>query len=252
VVSNVSFRRSQQFRRTLSSDKGTEDAAPAAASNNPASGGGGGTTTLKAPPERGFGLQDNSVTVITIDSSGASANVSDEVFLPPVLQDRKSRAYGSLGSTAADGGVASFAAAAKSPAAAGQHTTAEVNVVTDGTNSEQTVQLSTPSSTLTKLAKGIDGSSERNTAETGSLITMTSDERVQIFVPSPSGGGTPYSTITKSSNQEFLHKVAAQARSVSPLFPRPTTTSISWHEMTSSPGGSGDVTTTTPEDRLRC
>ena len=73
---------------------------------------------------------------------------------------------------------------------------------------------------------------------------MTSDERVQIFVPSPSGGGTPYSTITKSSNQEFLHKVAAQARSVSPLSgPRPTTTSISWHEMTSSPGGSGDVTT---------
>ena len=49
VVSNVSFRRSQQFRRTLSSDKGTEDAAPAAASNNPASAG----TTLSAPPERG-------------------------------------------------------------------------------------------------------------------------------------------------------------------------------------------------------
>ena len=95
--------------------------------------------------------------MITIDSSGASANVSDEVFLPPVLQDRKSRAYGSLGSTvsaAVDGGAVSFAAAAAKSPTAGQHTTAEVNVVTDGTNSEQTLQVSTPSSTLTKLAKG--------------------------------------------------------------------------------------------------
>ena len=33
--------------------------------------------------------------------------------------------------------------------------------------------------------------------ETGSVITMTSDERVQIFVPSPQG--TPYNTITKGS-----------------------------------------------------
>ena len=33
--------------------------------------------------------------------------------------------------------------------------------------------------------------------ETGSVITMTSDERVQIFVPSPQG--TPYNTITKTS-----------------------------------------------------
>ena len=63
--------------------------------------------------------------------------------------------------------------------------------------------------------------------ETGSLITMTSDERVQIFVPSPSGGGTPYSTITKSSNQEFLHKEVAHLSDLSvsgtPLS-RPTTT----------------------------
>ena len=34
--------------------------------------------------------------------------------------------------------------------------------------------------------------------ETGSVITMTSDERVQIFVPSPQG--TPYNTITKTSS----------------------------------------------------
>ena len=59
---------------------------------------------------------------------------------------------------------------------------------------------------------GLEVSSDRNTVETGSLITMTSDERVQIFVPSPAGGGTPYSTITKSSNQEFLqaHKHQSQ------------------------------------------
>ena len=83
----------------------------------------------------------------------------------------------------------------------------------------------------------MEGSSERNTAETGSLITMTSDERVQIFVPSPSGGGTPYSTITKSSNQEFLHKVQAAGSNS-----RPTTTSISWHEMTSDVTSSTTVT----------
>ena len=34
-----------------------------------------------------------------------------------------------------------------------------------------------------------------NNPETGSIITMTSDERVQIFVPSPSGGGTPYRSV---------------------------------------------------------
>ena len=35
--------------------------------------------------------------------------------------------------------------------------------------------------------------------ETSSVITMTSDERVQIFVPSPQS--TPYNTITKGSQQ---------------------------------------------------
>ena len=58
VVSNVSFRRSQQFRRTLSSDKGTEDAAPATASNNPAS---GGRTPTPTP-----GRQNAPVTKTTI------------------------------------------------------------------------------------------------------------------------------------------------------------------------------------------
>ncbi len=35
--------------------------------------------------------------------------------------------------------------------------------------------------------------------ETGSIITMTSDERVQIYVPSPQT--TPYNTITKQQTQ---------------------------------------------------
>ena len=39
--------------------------------------------------------------------------------------------------------------------------------------------------------------SDEDRQETGSVITMTSDERVQIFVPSPQG--TPYNTITKTS-----------------------------------------------------
>ena len=40
-----------------------------------------------------------------------------------------------------------------------------------------------------------------NNPETGSIITMTSDERVQIFVPSPSGGGTPYRSVDISNKE---------------------------------------------------
>ena len=75
MVPNVSFRKAHQVRRTASSDK--DDSNPENSVNPNPSG------HLKVPPERGFGVQDSSVTVITIDSSGASANVSDEVFLPP-------------------------------------------------------------------------------------------------------------------------------------------------------------------------
>ena len=39
-----------------------------------------------------------------------------------------------------------------------------------------------------------------NNPETGSIITMTSDERVQIFVPSPSGGGTPYRSVFNTNS----------------------------------------------------
>ena len=46
------------------------------------------------------------------------------------------------------------------------------------------------SGSIITSAGGLGASS--NNPETGSIITMTSDERVQIFVPSPSGGGTPY------------------------------------------------------------
>jgi hypothetical protein len=39
--------------------------------------------------------------------------------------------------------------------------------------------------------------------DTGSIITMTSDERVQIYVPSPLET-TPYNTITRHVEQVFL------------------------------------------------
>ena len=39
--------------------------------------------------------------------------------------------------------------------------------------------------------------------DTGSIITMTSDERVQIYVPSPQT--TPYNTITKGNNTGSTH-----------------------------------------------
>ena len=38
--------------------------------------------------------------------------------------------------------------------------------------------------------------------DTGSIITMTSDERVQIYVPSPLET-TPYNTITRHVEQVF-------------------------------------------------
>jgi hypothetical protein len=39
--------------------------------------------------------------------------------------------------------------------------------------------------------------------DTGSIITMTSDERVQIYVPSPQT--TPYNTITKQQIEQQQH-----------------------------------------------
>ena len=71
-----------------------------------------------------------------------------------------------------------------------------------------------------------------NNPETGSIITMTSDERVQIFVPSPSGGGTPYSTITKASggmaNMSSQGGSAMLGSEFRGLSPRPPSTSRSW------------------------
>jgi hypothetical protein len=50
--------------------------------------------------------------------------------------------------------------------------------------------------------------------ETSSVITMTSDERVQIFVPSPQG--TPYNTITKSTSSNTTMSIGAA--NLAPLF----------------------------------
>ena len=104
--------------------------------------------------------------MITIDSSGASANVSDEVFLPPVLQDRKSRTIGGNSSGTSLGGGGGGASTADGGSGtvkshqdrAGMQTTAlaEVNPVQVAQRPE-VVQLATPSSTLPKLAKGVSG-----------------------------------------------------------------------------------------------
>lgn len=65
--------------------------------------------------------------------------------------------------------------------------------------------------------------------ETSSVITMTSDERVQIFVPSPQG--TPYSTITKSTSSNTTMSIGAA--NLAPLFiPQRMPTSESFRSLT--------------------
>jgi len=223
-----------------------------------------------AAPVRGA---DNSVTVITIDNNPHPSSASEEVFLPPVLQDRKPR-VSSVGQDRTryhhhSGGGGSSDNANNEQNANGANSNSELHkleaagggadcasggggAMVAGTSSSASHQPATPSSTLPKILKGISAASaaadSADRMETGSIITMTSDERVQIFVPSPSGGGTPYSTITKTSNQEFLLKTSSSSSSavmtsaaptanssfVNGVNFRPPSTSISWNEATSS------------------
>lgn len=63
--------------------------------------------------------------------------------------------------------------------------------------------------------------------ETGSVITMTSDERVQIFVPSPQS--TPYNTITKGSTTTM----SIGSANLAPLFvPHRMPSSESYRSLT--------------------
>ena len=75
-----------------------------------------------------------------------------------------------------------------------------------------------------------------NNPETGSIITMTSDERVQIFVPSPSGGGTPYRSVN-ISNKEIRGKVPSYIKSFDKTYFSLTST------ITKASGGIANIST---------
>ena len=155
--------------------------------------------------------------MIAIDSTGASTNLTDEVFLPPVLQDRKPR-------TMSGSGKNSTSSTSGEGAAELAENVVESEPLASSANLEKVVIPTLPQKPSIRT--------DDKNADTGSIITMTSDERVQIFVPSPSGGGTPYSTITKMSNQEFQRTTLSSMTNGGPSSPRLPYTSISWNEFT--------------------
>merc|ERR1711988_1340846 len=74
-----------------------------------------------------------------------------------------------------------------------------INAEVSDTNSKAEIQQGASERTRNVERPFIKGEvTAEDRQETGSVITMTSDERVQIFVPSPQG--TPYNTITKTSS----------------------------------------------------
>ena len=215
-------------------------------------------------------LQEKGVTVITINS-----NSSDNVFLPPVLQDKKPRMHS--GSKASDfnepeisfnnlnqsrnvklstSSNTSEGSNDRKNEALVQKTSIDKTKISyhrDLSNSgsetnTDIVTLKVPQTSRNVSVEGkanltsvVDESGSiglgvvgvgSNNPETGSIITMTSDERVQIFVPSPSGGGTPYSTITKASggmaNMSSQGGSAMLGSEFRGLSPRPPSTSRSW------------------------
>jgi hypothetical protein len=152
-------------------------------------------------------FQDPSaVTVIKI---GDTANMGGEVNLPYVLQDRSRPSISSVStnkvltrqsSTVQDGSVVATVAPEvselSSSFAVGSEMAKSVPVTPEIRNVERPYLKSENDDRL----------------ETGSVITMTSDERVQIFVPSPQG--TPYNTITKGS----VTTSVVGAANLAPLF----------------------------------
>ena len=152
--------------------------------------------------------KESTVTVIKIGnntSNPESTSVNAEVNLPYVLRDKVQR----------------------------QNSKSVVQVQVNDTDcSEEATELdSERGDSHTPLMRNITKpfllKDQEDKQETGSVITMTSDERVQIFVPSPQG--TPYNTITKGNTTT----TSIGAANLAPLFvPYRMPTSESYRSLT--------------------
>ena len=195
--SGTSFRRGGHLRRTLSKEQ----------------------EFMEAEANR----KESTVTVIKIGSSSNALlenenQLTNEVNLPYVLRDKVQRQNSRVQvqvSNAADDDQAE------------QETVFDEieEAITDELQSERGDSHTPLMRNITKpfLLKDTE-----DKQETGSVITMTSDERVQIFVPSPQG--TPYNTITKGSNTTTTSIGAAN---LAPLFvPYRMPTSESYRSLT--------------------
>jgi len=136
--------------------------------------------------------QPTSAPTVTVIRIGDGTN---EVNLPYVLQDR--------GRAPTSGNWVLTRQSSTNPAANQQlpkesNAVITINAEVSDTNSKAEIQQPTSERTRNVERPFIKGEvTAEDRQETGSVITMTSDERVQIFVPSPQG--TPYNTITKGS-----------------------------------------------------
>jgi len=199
----TSFKRGSHLRRTLSNE---QDQDPV----DTGEGGIGATpdleTQVSVPPPSG-GVSQPTVPTVTVIRIGDGTN---EVNLPYVLQDR--------GRAPTSGNWALTRQQSSNSQLLPKEINSVITVNAEVSNSttEQT-QLET-SQTKTRnverpFVKGEVTAEDKQ--ETGSVITMTSDERVQIFVPSPQG--TPYNTITKGQNSANSTAAIGSAN-LAPLF----------------------------------
>lgn len=154
------------------------------------------------------GVKESAVTVITIgETSGTeptNLEDSDDTFLPPVLQDRKRAPSAPF----VGGGMLSGRASIVDPIDAPVKLSNPKKM-----NPNRPDVVATCSAVANKLAASFNGDDH----DTGSIITMTSDERVQIYVPSPLET-TPYNTITRQVEQIRV--------STATTWPSPTSTNI--------------------------
>lgn len=213
----LSFRRSH-FRRTLSKENECQQSPPP-------TGGCASPTTINAPLR---GKKEAGVTVITIGDDSTN-NVSDtaEVYLPPVLQNRKRVSSGGTATRPVSTVSTTSTGAVVVVNADGQQGHNPPDVVGDVTGIARAISPITPSAPRSPTGVNDD------IHETGSVITMTSDERVQIFVPSPQT--TPYNTITKltSSITSTSSSGVGAAAALAPLFaPQRMPSSESYRSLT--------------------
>ena len=196
--SGTSFRRGGHLRRTLSKEQEFMEA-------------------------DNLNRKESTVTVIKIGSStnaleseSSQMNTSNEVNLPYVLRDKVQRQNSRVQvqvSNADDGEDQA------------EHETAFDEIEA---TEEQSERGDSHTPLMRNITKPFLLKDTEDKQETGSVITMTSDERVQIFVPSPQG--TPYNTITKGSNTTTTSIGAAN---LAPLFvPYRMPTSESYRSLT--------------------